>query len=102
MPSLFKIAIAILACYRLAQLIALDDGPYFIFDRIRRELGKRAAEEDALWVNLAELVNCPFCLGIWFALPLAIWVGCGLIEVVIYWLAIAGGQAFLQEIHYER
>lgn len=100
MPFLLRFVIAVLACYRLAQLVAIDDGPYFIFDRFRKEIGKRAADGDTLWVNLAELTVCPFCLGIWFALPLAVWVGGTIIEIIIIWLAIAGGQAFLQGVNY--
>ena len=100
MPFLFKFLLAVFACYRLAQLVAIDDGPYIIFDIFRKELGKRAADGDALWVNLAELMICPFCLGLWFAAPLALFVGSGIIEIVITWLAIAGAQSFLQGVNY--
>jgi hypothetical protein len=100
--SLLKIGIAILACYRLAQLVALDDGPYKVMVRFRKELGRRAATGDALWENWAELFHCPFCLGVWFAFPLAIWVGGNsIIGIIIIWLAIAGGQAFLQGVNYD-
>jgi hypothetical protein len=101
MPSLFKFVLAVFACYRLAQLIALDDGPYSVFDRLRKELGWRAANENVFWQNMAELFHCPFCLGIWFAIPLAFYVGEGIIEIVIAWLAIAGAQAFLQGVNYD-
>ena len=100
MPSLLRFALAVFACYRLAQLVALDDGPYQIFKRVRSELGWRAAEGNAFWSNSAELFHCPFCLGVWFAAPLALFVGSGIIEVVIAWLAIAGAQAFLQGVNY--
>ena len=101
MSSLFKFLLAVFACYRLAQLVALDDGPYHIFKRMRSELGWRAAEKNAFWLNSAELFHCPFCLGMWFAAPLALFVGSGIIEIVIAWLAIAGAQAFLQGVNYD-
>ena len=99
--SLLKIGVAILACYRLAQLVALDDGPYKIFARFRAESGRWAAGGDAFWENCAELIHCPFCLGMWFGLPLALWVGGSIIDIIIVWLAIAGGQAFLQGVNYD-
>ena len=101
MPLLFKFGVAVLACYRLAQLVVLDEGPYKVFERFRAELGRRAAGGDAFWENMAELLHCPFCMGVWFALPLAVWVGGTLIEVVVIWLAIAGGQAVLQGVNYD-
>jgi hypothetical protein len=99
--SWLEIGVAILACYRLAQLVALDEGPYKVFARFRAELGRRAASGSAFWENSAELMHCPFCLGLWFAAPLAVWVGGSVVDIIIIWLAIAGGQAFLQGVNYD-
>lgn len=102
MASWLEILLAILATYRLAQLIAFDDGPYHVFDKFRKELGRRAAPEQALqivgiWTNLAELFTCPYCLGIWFALPFVFLVGfVNVTGFILLWLGIAGGQAVLQ------
>ena len=101
MPSLLRYILAVFACYRLAQLIAIDDGPFRIFVDTRLSLGLRAANGGVSSRNMAELVNCPFCLGLWFAAPLALFVGEGIIEIVIAWLAIAGAQAFLQGVNYD-
>jgi len=44
--------------------------------------------------NLGRLITCPYCLGAWIALPLAIYANMSLWW--LWWLAIAGLQAFLQ------
>jgi len=87
--------LSILAVYRLAQLISLDDGPFDVFKRLRLLCGQIAYKYKNL-KTLADLVNCPYCLGVWFALFVVIalrpspwW---------LHWLAIAGGQAFLQSM----
>lgn len=95
------IVLAVLATYRLAELFALDLGPYSIFANWRSYLGKRASGKDyhSIWFNLAELFNCPFCLGIWFGVIFAIVVLYFLNPVtkfLIIALAISGGQTFLE------
>src|SRR6185503_4052082 len=107
-----RLALVIFACYRLARLVAIDDGPSFVFKRIRLwfkdkayyEAGSVKAMEDdrnfGKWKNLSEGVSCPFCMGMWFAailFPLLIWPS--------YWGdallllgSISGAQAFLQTL----
>lgn len=110
-----RLILAILTCYRLARMIALDDGPLFIFKRVRYWAKDRAwfaarmvgdvvdinEIEDrhfGKWHNLSEGLNCPFCAGVWVSLPLLtllIWP-----TVVGDWfmvlVAISGAQAFMQ------
>ena len=95
--------LAVLATYRLAQLVALDDGPLDCFVTLRSLMvyshkGKR--REGAVWKSLEDLVNCPYCLGVWFAglmtllvvqrVPMDPWTG------LLFWLGVAGGQCALQ------
>lgn len=92
MPSWFPLLLAILACYRLAMLVTQDA----VAGQFRSYFGlhRRA------WVRnwLGELVHCPYCFGVWAAAVLALilygpkWI------TLLYWLAIAGGQAFMQKI----
>lgn len=95
-----KLILATFACYRLAQLIAIDGGPYSIFVRFRLWAGRKAMRSPTRQ-TFAELITCPFCLGIWLAIPLTaivVWK-----ENLSFWyiglifLAISGGQTFLQE-----
>lgn len=100
MTLALRLLCAAFACYRLAALLAIDDGPYHFIDRIRRAFGRKAAEGGATWKTLAELVYCPYCSGVWFGLPLALCVlwPFFLSDVVLIWFAITGLQAFLQSL----
>ena len=96
--KLLEVGLAILACYRLSQLFALDQGPYDVFDRLRRFCGKRGVDS-LFWASVAEGLHCPYCLGVWWAMPLAILVGG---NFILCWLGIAGGQAFLEALSSDR
>jgi hypothetical protein len=92
--SLF--ALLVLAVYRLTQFIVYDDAPFDLMVKIRTVAGvyrvNERGQREGFW---AKLLYCPYCVGLWLALFVAVaaypWP-----EFVIYWLAIAGGQAFLQ------
>jgi len=92
----WRLFLAILACYRLAQLLPLDDGPGEVFKRVRCWTGKRAAAGG--WVGLAEFVRCPYCIGVWLALVLAIMVAWPTTagDVFLTWWGIAGGHTALE------
>jgi hypothetical protein len=100
--DLLRFLIYVLAIYRIADFIVQEDGPYRMMDRTRKAIGKRAAGSDdedwTFWRNLAELIYCPYCVGIWaglILLPLMIWPGI-LGDIFLLWLGGAGGQAFLE------
>ena len=89
------LVLAVLACYRLSQLVAIDDGPLDIFLKFRTLVGVYDYDESGRAKSgFARLVGCPYCLGIWFALPLALILNYE--NVILAWLGIAGGQAFLE------
>lgn len=114
----FRLILAIFTCYRLARLISRDDGPSFLFSRIRfwakdkalleaedasyLDINPKGVEEInerhfGKWHNLSEALSCPYCLGVWFSLPLL-----GLVLWPSYWgdvflilMTISGVQAWL-------
>lgn len=108
-----RLILAILTTYRLARLIARDDGPFFIFKRIRYWVKDKAWHEagepmpfddDTMndryfgnWYSLSEGLSCPYCLGVWFSLPLLallVWPSYyG--DLFLLLMAISGAQAFL-------
>lgn len=118
--NLIRLILAILSTYRLARMIALDDGPLFIFKRLRYWAKDRSWwEADAAnavhgaeisdrwfgkWHNLAEGLGCPFCAGVWVSLPLfalLLWptvYG----DAVLLLMSISGAQAFLQSLDAKR
>ena len=91
-----RLLLAALACYRLAQLVAIDDGPGDVFRRLR--IWASGLENDTARGFIGALVHCPYCLGLYWAVILAalvIWprdAGDGVLIV----LGIAGAQAYLQ------
>lgn len=77
-----------LATFRAAQLVALDDGPFSVFARLRKvSIG-----------DARELLTCPYCVGMWvaFAFTAALLTHNALVYYALAALAVAGGQAFLQ------
>lgn len=98
-----RILLAILAVYRVSELFSLDDGPYKIFDRLRKWAG-RSSYKSETHRTFADLLHCPFCTGVWFSflvLPLLLLptvpgdifiLGCG----------IAGAQTFLETMSNKR
>jgi hypothetical protein len=94
--SALDFLIAVLACYRLAQFLSLDDGPGMIFQRLRQW---SLSQQGALWgKSLAEFLECPYCQGVWFAGLLALWIVTprNIIDWLVLTCALAGAQAFLQ------
>lgn len=113
-PSL-RLFLAILALFRLARLLAIDDGPLWVFARLRgwtdqqrvAEQGLLAAQMDdsdllhsGLWASLDEGLRCPYCVGIWLA-PLVglLYARQGwLSDALLITIGLAGGQALLQGV----
>ncbi len=100
--ALFELIIAILATYRLAHLLPEDEGPFFIFTRIRSFTATKMMDEnDSLgkWASLDNGINCIYCCGLYAAILAAILSkkknkGTDLFLLI---LAIAGGQSALQK-----
>lgn len=111
--DLIRLFLAIFTCYRLARLIAKDDGPLFLFKRVRYWVKDKAwnqAEMDReifngeiddryynRWHSLAEALECPFCLGVWFSIPLFLFViyPMTLTDLFMLLMTISGVQAWL-------
>lgn len=98
--------LAILACYRLARFLTIDEGPFGIFDWLRDWAGvNRRITYNALTENeynepsseTGKLFDCPHCIGVWCAVFLAMLVVCPTTagDVLLVWLAISGGQSWL-------
>lgn len=99
MPDWLVFILASFACFRLAELIAVDNGPGDVLLWIRAKLGAYDLSEDGQpETSIGRMIICPYCLGIYFAGLLAlILLPIGPLTA-LYWLAIAGGQAFLQRV----
>src|SRR5690349_19997316 len=82
----FRFLIAALATWRLAFLLARERGPWNIFGRLRRRVG-----------GVAELFSCVKCVGLWVAIPFALFVRGDWLEILVIWLALAGVTALIDE-----
>jgi hypothetical protein len=87
---LIRWVFAAFATYRVARMLALEEGPFGLFDRIRDAVGGDN------WLSRG--LSCPYCLGFWIALVAALAVTelASAFEFVMVWLSIAGAQTYLQ------
>lgn len=88
----FRLVIAVLATWRLAHLIAREDGPFDIIVRLRGRVGDRL---------VGQLMDCPYCLSLWIAVPFAFTLATTAPAWCAAWLAISGGASLL-ELYAER
>jgi hypothetical protein len=97
-----RLVLAAFAVYRVAELLSIDDGPYHLFARWRLWLGRKSADKPYLgtWHNLAELFQCPYCIGVWLAglAVIPVFFPSTLTDFVLALLAISGLQAFLETL----
>ena len=100
--SLLFLILSILATYRIAEFIVYDDAPFGLMDRVRLYLGRKAGASSkyGVWWSLAELIHCPYCMGLWISLVVAIIFFPD--YFLLYWLAIAGGQSLTENISQSR
>jgi hypothetical protein len=83
----FRFLLAAAAAWRVTHLLACEDGPWDIFARLRRRLGRSA---------LGGLMDCFQCLSIWIAAPFALVLHPTPAEFVLVWLAISGAACLLE------
>lgn len=86
--------IASLATYRIARMIAEEDGPFDILLRFRNRY-----TDDRSW--FAKGIRCPFCVGVWVAALVVLFlVILGLSPIVsalLLWPAVAGAAVKIHE-----
>jgi hypothetical protein len=106
-PKTAQLLLCVFICYRLSRLVTVDEGPFYTFERIRIKTGLWAARERQEGTSklrplgsLAELFQCPHCIGVWiaFLLTVILFDLSSLEEVFLIWLSIAGGQSFLEDL----
>lgn len=77
-----------LATWRVAHLVAAEDGPFDVVVKLRARAGDGA---------IGHLMDCFYCLSLWPAALLAPLVGDGWIEFGIVWLAASGAACLLEQ-----
>jgi hypothetical protein len=83
--NFFYLVLGGLAAYRLSLLISKEDGPAYIFRRIRKLPPKNSSAQQGL--------SCPWCVSIWAGALVALYLWLiGIIpgvEYPLYWLAFS-------------
>ena len=73
-----------LATWRFTHLLYAEDGPFDVFARMRR--------------SGARLFECFYCLSVWIALPLALWLGAEWRERALLWPALSAAAILIERL----
>lgn len=91
---LITLILLALAVYRVAHLVAVEDGPFDLAAHLRRRAETTWAPREAdagvyvdHWVTRG--LHCPLCLSFWLALPAGL-LAPALWAWPLWWLACAG------------
>lgn len=105
----FIIAVLGLATYRISFMVANEEGPFSIFERLRVLMGAYDQDETGkpptIW---GRGISCPLCVGFWVSLALLFGILIQFYTVwevfsfnaFVLWMGIAGIQVFLNSLNY--
>jgi Protein of unknown function (DUF1360) len=85
----FRLTVAVLATWRVAHLVAREDGPFDVIVRLRLRAGAGV---------VGRLMDCPYCVGLWIAVPFAFLLARTPLAWCAACLAISGGAALLERV----
>lgn len=88
----FTFLVAILAAYRVAVLIAREEGPFSMFATIRGKVDPN----QATWLGRG--LNCAACVSFWTSLLVVLavlYLPAEIVTPLILWLAVACGALLL-------
>jgi hypothetical protein len=84
----FQFVLATLAVWRITHMLGKEDGPFNIIFLMRKKAGAGF---------FGSLLDCFYCLSIWIALPVGIWLGTTWTEKILIWLALSGAACLLEQ-----
>jgi len=84
--SVFDVALALLATWRVSFLLTQEAEPWEMFARLRRHAGDRM---------VGRALECFYCTSVWVAIPAALLVTPASARTVVTWLAISGAACLL-------
>ena len=84
-----RLLLAVFATWRVAHLLAHEDGPWDAVLRLRVALGNGA------W---GHLLDCFHCVSLWVAAPVALAVARGPVEWLLAWLGLSGAACLLERL----
>jgi hypothetical protein len=83
----YRLALAVLATWRVTHLLAKEDGPWDAIVAVRVRLGNGF---------LGNLMDCFYCLSLWIAAPAAYLLMSGWREWPLVWLGLSGAACLLE------
>ena len=86
--SSFLFVPIVLACWRITHLLSKEDGPFDVIYLVRKKAGAGF---------FGSLLDCFYCLSIWVAFPLGLWLGNNWCEKLLYWGALSGAACLLEQ-----
>lgn len=94
MTELAWIALATFTTYRLAHMLAKEDGPFDLFALWRDWIG---VDKQATWIQRG--FGCPACISFWIALVATALIAnsypTNFAGFILIWLGVAGATLFL-------
>lgn len=85
----FAAVLGALATWRLAHLLAHEDGPWDAVLRLRTAAGQ------GVW---GQMLDCFYCLSLWVAAPVALAVARDPLEWLLAWLGLSGAACLLERL----
>jgi hypothetical protein len=86
--ALHALVVGILGVWRIAHLVAAEDGPWDVVVRLRTRAGS------SQW---GDLMDCFKCLSLWVAAPFAVVLGQNWSIRCLMWPALSAGAIVLDE-----
>lgn len=83
--------LAVFAVWRLTSLLYQEDGPWGVFERMRKEKFIKS-------LTGFDPTECFWCLSLWVAIPFALFIGQNGTEFVVYWLGLSGAAILINQI----
>ncbi len=98
-PMLF--ILLTLATFRISHMVAMEEGPWHLFERLHLLLGAKVDITGQHWTAgnnvLAKLMSCPLCLSVWVGLVLAVvFVRGSILDVLLVAVAASGASSALE------
>ena len=99
---MYTVLLAILATWRLSNLIANEDGPFDVFARLRLRAGVYYdVDSNPIGKNVfARGLLCIWCVSVWIAFVVSFFDPntVNIHTFIINWLAISAGAIFFDEV----
>lgn len=84
-----KFVLAALATWRITHALSKEDGPADAIVRLRAALGSSIA---------GALMDCFYCLSVWIAAPMTLFVSRDPLVFLLTWLALSSAACLLERL----